>query len=457
MWQSRDTMVMMLAGGKGERLRPLTEERAKPAVPIGGYYRIVDFTLNNCVNSGFPRIYVLTQFKSQSLERHINSTWNLFTDRTMGFIECVSPQQRISEDWYRNTAEAVWQNCYFINHEKPRHVLIVSGDHIYKMNYAEMMESHLANKADLTVATIEFDIREGSRFGIMEVDEQSRIVGFDEKPEHPKPAPHDPGRCLVSMGVYLFNVDTLLRVLTDEFGGKKAMVDKKVLFAELQKDPQAWQAYTTGDFGYDVISNMIRQNVSAQENGVDNPFRVYSYNFRDENRKQAKYWKDVGTLRSYWEANMDLKDAEPQMNLYKRYDYFVDEPGWPMRGSKDAYNPPPKFVNGVTLDFSLITDGCILNHCTVKDSLLFPCVNVGEKSVIQDSIVLNSCKIGSNNRIVNAIIDKYAVIGDGVDIGLDPEQDLARGLIVQDGLTVVPKGLRIGETINGISVDKVTP
>lgn len=450
-------MVMMLAGGKGERLRPLTEERAKPAVPIGGYYRIVDFTLNNCINSGFPRIYVLTQFKSQSLERHINTAWNLFTDRSMGFIECVSPQQRISEDWYRNTAEAVWQNCYFIQHEKPRHVLIVSGDHIYKMNYAEMMEEHLRHKADLTVATIEFDIREGSRFGIMEVDEQSRIVGFEEKPDQPKAAPHDPNRCLVSMGVYLFNTETLLRVLSGEFGGEKIMVDKKKLLEKLKKDPLAWKAYTTGDFGYDVISNMIRQNLIAAREERENPFCVYSYNFRDENRKQAKYWKDVGTLRSYWEANMDLKNADPQMNLYKRYDYFVDEPGWPMRGAKDAYNPPPKFVNGVNLDFSLVTEGCILNHCMVKDSLLFPCVNVGEQSMVKDSIVLNYCKIGSNTRILNTIIDKYAVIGDHVDIGLDEELDRKRGLIVQDGLTVVPKGLRIGATINGISVDRVTP
>ncbi|HOT77142.1 MAG TPA: sugar phosphate nucleotidyltransferase, partial [Candidatus Wallbacteria bacterium] len=321
---SESTLSLILAGGKGERLMPLTIDRAKPAVPIGGNYRIIDFTLNNCVNSHIRRIYLLTQFKSQSLDRHVRSGWNMFSDRSYGFVETLPPQQRVSEDWYRGTADAVWQNVYSIKREKMPYTLILSGDHIYKMDYSEMFRQHLENNADLTVATIEEPIANASSFGIIEVDTQGRIIGFEEKPANPKCIPGDPEHSLVSMGIYLFNTETLLETLNMEFGGEKELVNKKTLLEKLKEDAGAYTRFTTGDFGYDIISNMVRINNSLLANGSSMKYNVFSYNFRDENRKMAKYWRDVGTIKSYWESNMDLKTPEPELNLYKRHNFNED-------------------------------------------------------------------------------------------------------------------------------------
>ncbi|HOD40204.1 MAG TPA: sugar phosphate nucleotidyltransferase [Candidatus Wallbacteria bacterium] len=452
---SESTLSLILAGGKGERLMPLTIDRAKPAVPIGGNYRIIDFTLNNCVNSHIRRIYLLTQFKSQSLDRHVRSGWNMFSDRSYGFVETLPPQQRVSEDWYRGTADAVWQNVYSIKREKMPYTLILSGDHIYKMDYSEMFRQHLENNADLTVATIEEPIANASSFGIIEVDTQGRIIGFEEKPANPKCIPGDPDHSLVSMGIYLFNTETLLETLNMEFGGEKELVNKKVLFEKLKEDAGAYTRFTTGDFGYDIISNMVRINNSLLANGSSMKYNVFSYNFRDENRKMAKYWRDVGTIKSYWESNMDLKTPEPELNLYKRHNFNEDISGWPLRSYKNPFLPPAKFVFSPVVSSSLICDGVIICNATVRDSVISTCVNVQSNSIISDSILFDNVRVGQNCKLNRVIIDKDAIIGDNQQIGFNADEDLARGFTVIDGITVVPRGTRIGETYRGFNVQTV--
>ncbi len=452
---SESTLSLILAGGKGERLMPLTIDRAKPAVPIGGNYRIIDFTLNNCVNSHIRRIYLLTQFKSQSLDRHVRSGWNMFSDRSYGFVETLPPQQRVSEDWYRGTADAVWQNVYSIKREKMPYTLILSGDHIYKMDYSEMFRQHLENNADLTVATIEEPIANASSFGIIEVDTQGRIIGFEEKPANPKCIPGDPEHSLVSMGIYLFNTETLLETLNMEFGGEKELVNKKTLLEKLKEDAGAYTRFTTGDFGYDIISNMVRINNSLLANGSSMKYNVFSYNFRDENRKMAKYWRDVGTIKSYWESNMDLKTPEPELNLYKRHNFNEDISGWPLRSYKNPFLPPAKFVFSPVVSSSLICDGVIICNATVRDSVISTCVNVQSNSIISDSILFDNVRVGQNCKLNRVIIDKDAIIGDNQQIGFNADEDLARGFTVIDGITVVPRGTRIGETYRGFNVQTV--
>ncbi len=452
---SESALTLILAGGKGERLMPLTLDRAKPAVPIGGNYRIIDFTLNNCVNSYIRKIYLLTQFKSQSLDRHVRSGWNLFSDRSYGFIETLPPQQRVSEDWYRGTADAVWQNSYSIKREKMPFTLILSGDHIYKMDYSEMFSRHLAHKADLTVATIEEPVSNASNFGIIEVDTNGRIIGFEEKPPEPKCIPGDPEHSLVSMGVYLFNTDTLLETLDMEFGGNKELVNKKVLLEKLKENPDAYKSCTTGDFGYDIISNMIRINNNLTAAGQPMKYNVFSYNFRDENRKMAKYWRDVGTIKSYWESNMDLKTPEPELNLYKRHNFNEDISGWPLRSYKNPFLPPAKFVFSPVISSSLICDGVIICNATVRDSIISCCVNVQSNSIITDSILFDNVRVGQNCKLNRVIVDKDVIIGDNVQIGFNKDEDLARGFTVVDDITVVPREIRIGEFYRGFNVQTV--
>ncbi|MEZ7892569.1 MAG: sugar phosphate nucleotidyltransferase [Candidatus Wallbacteria bacterium] len=452
---SQSTLALILAGGKGERLMPLTSDRAKPAVPIGGYYRIIDFTLNNCINSHLRKVFLLTQFKSQSLDRHIRSGWNMFSDRSYGFIETLPPQQRVSEDWYRGTADAVWQNVYSIKREKMRYTLILSGDHIYKMDYSEMYRMHIENNSDLTVATIEESISEASKFGIIEVDPSSRIVGFEEKPPHPKCIPGDPEHALVSMGIYLFKTSTLLEVLNMEFGGDKQLVNKKELLDALQNDPEAFFKLTTGDFGYDIISNMVRINNKSVSSGNGMRYNVFSYNFRDENMKKAKYWRDVGTIKSYWEANMDLKTPEPELNLYKRHNFNEDVFGWPLRSYKNNFMPPAKFVFSPIVSSSLVCDGAIISNATIRDSIIGSGVNVQSNSMITESILFDNVRIGQNTKLNRVIIDKDSIIGDNQVIGFNADEDMARGFKVCDGITVVPRETRIGETYRGFNVKSV--
>lgn len=400
----KDVLAVILAGGKGDRLKPLTRDRAKPAVPFGGAYRIIDFTLSNCLNSGLRKILVLTQYKAMSLDRHITMGWNRYFCRELGeFVDVVPPQQRIDESWYQGTADAVYQNIYTIEKESPKYVIILAGDHIYKMNYRLMLEAHLANQADVTIGLLRVPVAEARRrFGVMEVDGTGRVLGFQEKPEHPKPIPTDSNYCFASMGIYVFNAS--------------------LLFEELCRD--ATRPGSKHDFGGDVIPAIV----SAR--------RVYAYEFLDENRKSTAYWRDVGTLDAYYEANMDLVAVDPLLNLY-------DEQ-WPIRTYQPNY-PPPKFVfaeekrRGQALD-SIVCQGCILSGGAVIRSILGPRTRINSYAEVTDSILLGEVDIGRHAKVRRAIIDKGVRIPPGVEIGFDPQLDQTRGFVVTpQGVTVIAK------------------
>ncbi|HEY2146733.1 MAG TPA: glucose-1-phosphate adenylyltransferase [Pirellulales bacterium] len=327
-----NTLAVVLAGGKGSRLEPLTRDRAKPAVPFGGSYRIVDFSLSNCINSGMRKILVLTQYKAMSLDRHINLGWRPLLSYELGeFVDIVPPQQRIDEKWYQGTADAVYQNIYTLEKERPTYVMILAGDHIYKMNYGSLVEFHQANEADLTIAALRVRAEEARHFGVMQIESDGRVIGFEEKKVHAKTIPGDPLHCLASMGVYVFNA--------------------RFLFEQLCLD--ATRPGSAHDFGHNIIPSIIDSH------------RIYAFPFRDENRKQDAYWRDVGTLDAYYEANMDLVHVDPLLNMY-------DE-RWPIR-TYHANFPPPKFVfaaegrdarRGQALD-SIICQGCIVSGGQVE-------------------------------------------------------------------------------------------
>jgi glucose-1-phosphate adenylyltransferase len=403
----KDVFTVIMAGGKGERLVPLTRDRAKPAVPFGGIYRIIDFTLNNCINSGLRQVLVLTQYKSQSLERHIKRGWN-FLPSTLGeYIDVMPPQQRVGPDWYKGTADAVYQNFYSIRDIGKPYCLILAGDHIYKMDYGKMVQMHTDNKADITVAALDVPIEEGSNFGILQIDQNRRIIGFDEKPKNPKPVPGDPKRCLASMGIYIFNAN--------------------IMYDRLEAD--ARDSNSAHDFGKNIIPAMIKD------------FRVFCYVFQDENKKESKYWRDIGTIDAYWEANMDLVNVSPLFNLYDR--------DWPIR-TLHSEAPPPKFVfaqsdeeggrRGVALD-SIVSPGCIISGGRVEASVLGPDVRVNSFSFVFESILFNRVNIGRRCRIRRAIIDKDVIVPEGTVIGYDPEDDKRRfQYISPGGVVVIPKG-----------------
>jgi len=403
-----NVLALVLAGGKGERLHPLTMHRAKPAVPFGGKYRIIDFTLSNCINSHIRNIVVITQYKSLSLDRHLALGWEHLLNPELGeFIFSIPPQQRIDERWYQGTADAVFQNIYLIEKENPPYILILSGDHIYKMNYAEMFDFHLRNGAVGTVATIKIDKKDASAFGIVEVDNDHRIIGFHEKPAVPVTIPGDPEHCYASMGVYLFNTDAVI--------------------SELRADAGTSSAH---DFGKNILPAM-------KDCG-----RLFAYEFKDENRKEAKYWRDVGTIDAYWEANMDLVAVDPLFNLYDR--------AWPVRTNQGQY-PPAKFVFaqehkggrlGVALD-SIVSGGCIISGGRVQNSLLSPDVRVNSFVDVRDSILLENVEIGRNCRIRKAIIDKDVYVPAGTTIGYDPEADRQRFSVSEGGVVIIPKGAEI--------------
>lgn len=403
-----NVLALVLAGGKGERLHPLTMHRAKPAVPFGGKYRIIDFTLSNCINSHLRNIVVITQYKSLSLDRHLALGWEHLLNPELGeFIFSIPPQQRIDERWYQGTADAVFQNIYLIEKEKPPYILILSGDHIYKMNYAEMFEFHLCHGAVGTVATIKIDEEEASSFGIVEVDNDHRIIGFHEKPAVPITIPGDPEHCYASMGVYLFNTEEVI--------------------SELKADAGTSSAH---DFGKNILPAM-------KDSG-----KLFAYEFKDENRKEAKYWRDVGTIDAYWEANMDLVAVDPLFNLYDR--------AWPVRTNQGQY-PPAKFVFaqeykggrlGVALD-SIVSGGCIISGGRVQNSVLSPDVRVNSFVDVRDSILLENVEIGRNCRIRKAIIDKDVYVPAGTTIGYDPETDRQRFAVSEGGVVIIPKGAEI--------------
>ena len=401
-----DTLAIILAGGRGSRLEPLTRDRAKPAVPFGGNYRIIDFVLSNCLNSNLRKMLVLTQYKAMSLDRHINLGWRDFFCRELDeFVDIVPPQQRIDENWYQGTADAVYQNIYAIEKERPKYLIILAGDHIYKMDYYAMLQYHKEKNADLTIGALRVDCESAKEFGVMQVDTDQRIIGFQEKPNQPRPIPNDPGYALASMGIYIFNT--------------------RFLFEQLCKD--ANDPRSQHDFGRNIIPSIIDSH------------RVFAFPFKDENRKNDAYWRDVGTLDAFYEANMDLVGIDPQLNLY--------DANWPIRTQQQNL-PPPKFVFGsrgdsdrcgMALD-SIICAGTIISGGRVERSILSPSVRVNSFAQVSDSILFESVEVGRHARIRRAIIDKRVRIPEGFEIGYDLEMDKKRGFTISNnGIVTVAK------------------
>ncbi len=395
-----DILVILLAGGVGERLSPLTRERAKPAVYFGGPYRIIDFTLSNCINSGLRRIFIATQYKSLSLSRHIRMGWNVVSEELGEFIEMLPPQKRVGEHWYLGTADAVYQNLYSIVRESPSHVIVLSGDHVYKMDYAKMLRFHIERGADATLATIEVPVGDGKRFGIVAVDEHDRVTGFEEKPDRPTPVPGHPDMALASMGIYIFRADVIIRALEED----------------------AARGDSQHDFGKNIIPSLIH---SAP---------VFSYRFYDENKKASKYWRDIGTLDAYYEASMDLCQVNPEFNLY--------DPEWPLR-TYQPQAPPAKFVFaedgrrcGQALD-SVISAGCIVSGSRVSGSILCPNVRVHSFGDIEQSILMPNVRVGRHARLRRAIVDRDVLIPRGAIIGFNPEEDRRRHAVTEGGIVVV--------------------
>jgi glucose-1-phosphate adenylyltransferase len=413
----KDTLAVLLAGGAGERLYPLTRDRAKPAVTFGGNYRIIDITLSNCINSDLRRIYILTQYKALSLNRHIREGWNVVARELGEFVEILPPMKRVSENWYLGTADAVYQNIYSIGSEQPKHVLILSGDHIYKMNYGLMLDQHTDAGADVTLATILVDPSETQRYGVVDIDRQGRIVGFVEKPEKTDiRSPYNPRMVSASMGVYLFNTDVLIPVLLKD-----------------AEDPSS-----SHDFGHDILPRMV------------DDYRVYSFNFIDENRKEALYWRDVGTIEAYYEANLDLVSVSPVFNLYDK--------AWPIRTHQRQY-PPAKFVfgdptrMGAAID-SVVSAGCIVSGGIVRTSVLSPDVRVNSYADVDASILFSHVNVGRHCRVRRAIIDRDVHIPEGTVIGFDPEADKERYFVTDSGITIVTRDYSLFE--NPVTVDYFT-
>lgn len=400
----RETLTLILAGGHGERLYPLTKYRAKPAVPFAGEYRIIDFTLSNCVNSGLKRIYVLTQYMSQSLDRHLKLGWNIFSSALDEYLYTVPPQFRLGDQWYLGTADAVLQNIHILQEERPARVLILSGDHIYKMDYSAMIGAHLRTQAMATVAAVECDCITARRMGVLEVDGDHRILSFEEKPAHPKTIPGRPGFSLVNMGVYLFETEALVRAVSAD----------------------ARCSGSTHDFGRDILPGLVSSG------------RVFAFPFVDENRKSVQYWRDIGTLDSYYEASMDLVAVDPVFNLYDQ--------SFPIHTHVEP-RPPAKLVFaesgagrvGVALN-SLLCNGCVVSGSRVERSILSPDVKIHSYATVEDSILFHRVEVGRHARIRRAIIDKDVKIPPGFSIGYDREQDSRLFTVTESGLVVIPKG-----------------
>lgn len=402
----RNTTAVVLAGGKGTRLEPLTLDRAKPAVPFGGYYRIIDFVLSNAINSGLRRLLVLTQYKALSLDRHINLGWRQYFAAELGeFLDVVPPQQRIDEHWYQGTADAVYQNIFVIEKDRPEYILVLAGDHIYKMNYMKMIQFHQEMEADLTVGALTVDRESAKQFGVMQVNDQNQIIGFQEKPDEPQTVPGSDDECFASMGIYVFTT--------------------RFLFEQLCRD--ATEPGSSHDFGKDIIPSIIDDH------------RVFAFPFTDENRKRQAYWRDVGTIDAYYEANMDLIEVEPELNLYDR--------DWPIRTLQPNL-PPPKFVFGSDGDVnrsgkaidSIVAPGTIISGGHVQRSVISPNVRVNSYASVEDSIIFQDVDIGRHARVKRAIIDKGVSIPPEMEIGYDLELDRRRGFSVSpSGIVVISK------------------
>jgi glucose-1-phosphate adenylyltransferase len=399
-------VAIILAGGKGQRLEPLTRDRAKPAVPFGGIYRIIDFALSNCVNSGLKKLSVLVQYRSRSLNRHLRDGWQMLFNPAVGeYLESLPPQFHAGEA-YQGTADAVYQNLFAIREEEPEFIVILAGDHIYKMDYRHILQHHVDHKADATVAAVEVARAEAAgQFGVLEIDAGNRVLGFEEKPANPKPLPGNPDLCLGSMGIYVFKPDVLYKMLEED-----------------ARDPAS-----AHDFGKNIIPRMVR-----------NQEPVYAFSFIDENKKESKYWRDVGTIEAYYEANMDLVQVTPELNLYDNE--------WPIR-TIPFTAPPPKFVFaqsepgrvGVALD-SMISPGCILSGGRVERSILSPSVRVNSYSLVTDSILFEDVNVGRHSKLHRVIVDKGVTIPEGMQIGYFPDEDRKRFTVTESGLVVISKG-----------------
>ncbi len=403
----KDVLTVILAGGRGERLFPLTKDRAKAAVPFGGIYRLIDFPLSNCFNSGLRRILVLTQYKSVSLQRHMDLGWHVFSRELGEFIDVIPAQQRRGETWYRGTADAIYQNFYSINQVAPRKILILAADHIYKMDYSFLIQYHEDRRADLTVGVVVIPRERARDFGVVGIDSEGRVTEFHEKemPEHCFYMDKD--HCLASMGIYVFNVDLLEEILTEDA-----------------------KSESSHDFGRDIIPRMIGKSA------------VYAYPFIDENRKQAMYWRDVGTIDAYWESNMELIAVDPVFNLYDHE--------WPLRTYQEQV-PPAKTVFaqegeegrvGVALE-SLVSSGCIISGGRVQRCILSPNVRVNSYARVEDSILMDGCQVGRRAKVKRAIVDKEVHIPPHSVIGFDLEEDRKRFYVSPGGVVVLAKGTQL--------------
>jgi glucose-1-phosphate adenylyltransferase len=395
-----DLLGIVLAGGAGERLKPLTSARAKPAVPFGGKYRIIDFVINNFINSGLRNVKILVQNLSQPLINHVNKLWPSVPVYNF-YVQAIPAQKRVSEDWYKSTADAVYQNLnIFVDNPQYKRVAIFSGDHIFKMDVSQFDQYHKGKNADFTISTMVIGAEDAGRFGILEIDEQNRVIGFEEKPKHPKEIPGKPGFCLTSMGNYIADISTLTEILYED----------------------AKAEGSTHDFGKDVIPFMLKKGL-----------RLFAYDFA-ENKVPGEdqiYWRDVGTIRSYWEANMDLVSIKPDLNLYNDL--------WPLRTTPD-FTPPAKCVfRQLQMDNSIMSGGCIITEAELSNSVLSQRVRVERGAQVIESVIFAGVRIGEGARIRKAIIDKNVQVPPFTQIGYSREEDEARGFKISDGITVVPK------------------
>ncbi|MDQ6955098.1 MAG: glucose-1-phosphate adenylyltransferase [Mariprofundaceae bacterium] len=406
-----NTVALVLAGGKGSRLKALTEWRAKPSVPFGGKFRIIDFPLSNCINSGIRRISVVTQYKSHSLQRHLQRGWSFLSGQFGEFLEVLPAQQRQGEGWYEGTADAVYQNLDIIRHYDPEYILILAGDHIYKMDYGKMIAAHYANDADITVGCIPVPLDEASAFGVMAIDRDERIVEFAEKPENPKTMPSDDTQALASMGIYVFSTKYLRDRLVED-----------------AKNPDS-----THDFGHDLIPHAIEHA------------NAFAFPFVNANTGGPSYWRDVGTIDAYWEANINLAELEPELNMYDK--------SWPIWTEQEQL-APAKFAfdnddrRGMAVD-SLISGGCLITGSTVRHSVLFSNVRVHSYSNVEDSVVLPDVEIHRNCRLKKCVIDKGSTIPEGTIIGENMEDDKKRFDVSPNGVVLVTPEM-LGQNLHSV-------
>ena len=402
--QLDDTLSVILAGGVGKRLAPLTNDRAKPAVPFGGKYRIIDFTLANCLHSGLRRILVFTQYKSHSLQKHLRDGWSIFNPQLGEYITTVPPQMRKGEDWYQGTADAIYQNMFLLERSGAKYVVILSGDHIYRMDYAGMVNAHKSSGSDVTIACMQVPVQEASAFGVMSVDQENRIIDFEEKPASPKTLPGNDQQSLVSMGVYVFTMDVLLDALDKDHADDAS----------------------EHDFGNNIIPELVKSG------------KVSAYTFGgSEGRVSAdNYWRDVGTIDSFFDANMDLLKPVPPMNLYQQ--------DWPIRTYQGQF-PPARTVpgesgtEGIAIN-AIMSGGVVIAGGSVQHSILSHNVFVGDEAVVEDCLLFEGVNVGNGARIKNCIVDKFVKIPAGEEIGYDAKKDAERFRISENGVVVLQKG-----------------